>query len=157
MPFLLKRRLDISQILQLYGQKINWNAFIKRTNIYGLSGLVYYALNLNKGLFNNYILPQEILHKLKPSLGKRMFILKIPNRLDLLEKSFSLRNLIFSLFIAEVILLPNRWKVLLLRIFYWAFPDIYTYRKTKRINYIVFTSLRLLYHLLRKIFKKILK
>ena len=154
-PFLLKRRLDISQILQLYGRKINWGAFIKRTNIYGLRGLVYYALTLNKELFDNCSLPQEILLKLKPSLCKRMFISKIPDRLDLSEKSLPLRRLIISLFISEVILLSNRWKVLFLRLFYHEVLDIYAYKKTNRINYIVYAILRCPYRLLLKISRKI--
>lgn len=149
-PFLPKRHFDISQILQVYGRKINWEAFIKKTESYGLRGLVYYALSLNKELFNNYTLPQEILHKLKPSLCKRIFISNALKRVDLLHK------LRFSLFISEVILLRNRWKVLFLRLVCWAFPDIYIYRKTKRINYIVFTALNLFYRLLRRIFRNIL-
>lgn len=156
-PFLLKRRLDTSQILQLYGRQINWEVFINRVESYGLRGLVYYALTLNNELFNNHTLPQEILHKLKPSLSKRIFISKISNRLNSLEKSFSLRKFIFSLFISEVILLSNRWRTFFWKLFYWAFPNVYTYKKTKLINYLVFTTLRLFYYFLRRIFRKILK
>lgn len=155
--FLLKRHLDISGILQLYGKKINWGLFIKRTNFYGLRGLVYYALTFNKELFNNLKLPPEILQELKPSFAKRIFIARILNRLNLSEKSFSLHRLIFSLFISEIILLSNRWKVFSLRIFYWLFPDIYAYKKIRRINYVTFNTLRLFYRLLRKTFRKIRK
>lgn len=42
--FLLKRNIDISRILYLFGRQINWEDVTKRSESYGMRGLIYYIL-----------------------------------------------------------------------------------------------------------------
>ncbi|MFA4842543.1 MAG: nucleotidyltransferase family protein [Candidatus Omnitrophota bacterium] len=149
--FLAKRYLDISQIIELYGDCINWQEFIRHSNGYGVRGLVYFALSSHKELCHTRILPQEVLEKLKPSAVKRFFINKFIRMLDLANPMFGLRKIIFYFFVSEVILFPNRWRVFLIRSFSWAYPGIAHYKNLKLLNYFAGQSLWLSRRFLKKV------
>jgi|GEM_PF-1509258 len=113
--FLLKRHIDISQILYLFGSEINWDIFIKRTRHYRLNGWVYYVLSSNYEMFNNKIIPEKILPGLKPPLYKKILAASIKKTCRL-KKMPRLKELIF---IAGLIVLFRNWKVLFTRFFSW--------------------------------------
>ncbi len=113
-PFLLKRYLDISQILHIYGHQINWDEFAKRTNAYGLRNLSYFL---------------RIPASFKPSLTKRLIISRVTDKFNLPEKASLPRKFIFKFVIPEMILFTNRWKVLFIRLLCRIFSEEYVYHK----------------------------
>ncbi|MFH1622042.1 MAG: nucleotidyltransferase family protein [Candidatus Omnitrophota bacterium] len=131
--FLIKRHLDIFQILKHYERKIDWKGFIKRVNQYGIKNLVYYSLCSNKELFSNKIISKELLNEIKPSYIKKIFVSKI--KINLFKKQIGALEHFYNLFVSEALLL-NRLKVFLLQLFYMEFPDIDFCRGKERISYI---------------------
>lgn len=155
--FLLKRNIDISRILYLFGKQINWEEIAKRSDIYGIKGLIYYILYANKEIFNNGVLPKEIVDRIQPSYGKRIFINSLSDHTNYSEHKLKLHKLLLYYFISEVILFSNRWKVFFLRLFYWissywGYPSISFRKKTQYLNYFVFRSLRLIRKFLQLVF-----
>lgn len=69
--FLLKRCLDIRQVLQLYGTSINWEDFITRAYRYRINVLAYFAFLLTEALFTEHIASTDLLNRLRPPPCKK--------------------------------------------------------------------------------------
>lgn len=56
---------DISQIIRVYGGRINWKSLIEKTKRWGIRKFTYYSLHKAKELFDAGV-PTNVLDKLKP-------------------------------------------------------------------------------------------
>jgi len=64
---------DINELLNKYGDLINWDSIIKKAKEWKLSSSLYMALSMREKLFNSSI-SNDMLNKIKPSLVKRVFM-----------------------------------------------------------------------------------
>ncbi len=115
--FILKRQLDISQTIYLFGSKIDWDKFIKRIYKYKLNNWIYYALISNNEILNNKTISKEILIRLKPSFYKKIFI-PIIIKISRIKKLPRLKELFY---IAGLTILFRNWKGFFIRFFGWLF------------------------------------
>jgi len=105
--FLLKRHIDVSQILRVYAGEMDWDYLVNKISKHGLKGLFYYALSLGGGESVVRLLPGDLAKKIKPGLLQRTLISKLSPKLYSNRPYVPPQVILFDNFFSEVILRGN--------------------------------------------------
>ena len=95
---LLKYLCDITQVLKIHRNTLNWDFILNTANSLGISPTVYYSLKWSRELLGAPV-PMSAMEKLKPALWKRWLVNLMMNNEDIFSpiKWNKLRNEILAL------------------------------------------------------------
>lgn len=154
--FIPKRLIDISAIIDIYGNGIDWCHFAGRAKRYRINNLAYYCLISVKDLVKYPDGLNDPIYKLRPGPAKKRLIDKAIKRkiFSNMAGFYPIMDTIYWLWFFEIVIFNNRVKTFFTRVAKGIFKDMYDYNGDVRITYCIMQAFKTPFLVLRRVLLK---